>query len=45
MASIVILGHGGFNQAGTQYPPEVLVPPETTLRCFSDAGQPLSLPS
>jgi hypothetical protein len=45
MASIVILGHGGFDQASTQYAGEVLIPPATTLRFFSDAGQPLALPA
>jgi hypothetical protein len=45
MASIVILGHGGFDQASTEYPPVVLVPPATTLRFFSDAGQPLAIPA
>ncbi len=45
MATIVFLGHGGFDPAGGKYPPEVLVPPGTTLRFFSDAGQPLVLPA
>lgn len=45
MASIVFLGHGGFDQNSGSYPGEVLVPPGTTLRYFSDAGQPLVLPA
>lgn len=45
MASIVILGHGGFDQVAAGFPGEVLVPPDTTLRFFSDAGQPLLLPA
>lgn len=44
MASKVFLGHGGFSRRNSPYPLEVLVPPDTTLRFFSDAGQPLYLP-
>ena len=46
MATYIFLGHGSFNQempAG--YPPEVLIPPDTTLKFYSDAGQALVLPS
>lgn len=46
MTTYIFLGHGGFDQKGTAgYPAEVLIPPDTTLRFYSDAGQALSLPS
>ena len=45
MAAYVILGHGGFNPDSGGYAPEVLVPPDTTLQFFADAGQALVLPS
>src|ERR1700735_1887798 len=45
MGRYVILGHGTFNPESSSYPPEVLVPPDTTLQFFSDAGQKLTLPS
>ena len=45
MATIIFLGHGFFDPAGGAYPPEVLIPPDTSLRFFSDAGQTLDLPA
>jgi hypothetical protein len=46
MATYIFLGHGGFDQKGTAgYPPEVLIPTDTTLKFYSDAGQALSLPA
>jgi hypothetical protein len=45
MGTIIVLGHGYFDPAGGGYPPEVLIPPDTSLRFFSDAGQPLVLPA
>ena len=45
MAKYAILGHGGFDPTSGSYAPEVLVPPDTTLRFFSDAGQALVLPT
>jgi hypothetical protein len=41
MANLIILGHGGFTKGGF----ETLVPPNTTIRFFADAGSPLSLPA
>jgi|HubBroStandDraft_1064217.scaffolds.fasta_scaffold08830_2 hypothetical protein len=41
----VILGHGSFNPESGSYAPEVLVPTDTTLHFYSDAGQKLVLPS
>jgi hypothetical protein len=41
----VILGHGTFSPTSGGYAPEVLVPTDTTLSFFSDAGQALVLPS
>ena len=40
MARLVILGHGGFNTQSEM----TLVPPNTTLRFFADAGSNLMLP-
>lgn len=46
MAVYVFLGHGGFDQKGTPgYPTEVLIPPDTSLKFYADAGQTLLLPS
>ncbi len=45
MAIYVFLGHGGFDQTGTPgYPTEVLIPPDTSLKFYADAGQTLLLP-
>jgi hypothetical protein len=44
MTRYVILGHGGFDPTSSSYPPEVLIPPDTTVQFFSDAGQALVLP-
>ena len=44
MATVILHAHGGFDQRSKDRAPEVLVPPGTTLRFFSDAGQPLTLP-
>lgn len=41
MARMVILGHGGFDTKGFW----TLVPPETTVKFFADAGSRLMLPS
>ncbi len=45
MTTYVVLGHGSFNQEGSQYPPEVLVPPDTTLKFYAEAGSSLYLPA
>lgn len=45
MEKYVILGHGTIDPTSGGYAPEVLVPTDTTLRFFSDAGQKLVLPS
>jgi hypothetical protein len=46
MAVYVFLGHGGFDQKGTPgYPTEVLIPPDTSLKFYADAGQTLLLPN
>ena len=45
MTTYVILGHGGFNPEAEQYPPEILVPRDTTMKFWSDAGQVLMLPA
>jgi hypothetical protein len=46
MAKIVIIGHGDFDpgRESNPYPLQVLVPPNTTLDFYSDAGQTLKLP-
>jgi hypothetical protein len=44
MAKYVIIGHGGYSPASHSYAPEVLVPPNTKLAFFADAGQALTLP-
>ena len=41
MARLVVLGHGGFTRGSF----ETLVPPNTTLKFFSDAGSNLALPA
>ena len=41
MARLVVLGHGGFSRGSF----ETLVPPNTTLKFFSDAGSNLELPA
>jgi hypothetical protein len=41
MARVVILGHGGFRQGDI----EVLVPPNTSVTFYSDAGSNLTLPA
>ncbi len=45
MSRYVILGHGSFNPESSNYPPEVLVPRDTTLQFVSEAGQRLTLPN
>lgn len=45
MTTYVIVGHGGFDQRSGPYPPVVLVPPDTTLKFFSEAGQALVVPA
>jgi hypothetical protein len=45
VTTYVVLGHGGFNQEGSQYPAEVLVPPDTVLKFYSEAGSALVLPA
>ncbi|HWE55919.1 MAG TPA: hypothetical protein VG435_10420 [Acidimicrobiales bacterium] len=46
MTVYVVLGHGGYDPEGTEsYPKEVLVPSDTTLKFYSDAGSPLTLPA
>jgi hypothetical protein len=44
MSKIVILGHGDFKPGSGPSAPEVLIPPNTTLQFYSDAGQALVLP-
>lgn len=44
MTKYVIIGHGGYSPASHSFPPEVLVPPDTKLAFFADAGQALTLP-
>ncbi len=44
MATYVFLGHGDLKPQFATFPPELLVPPGTSLRFFSDAGQTLYLP-
>lgn len=41
----VVLGHGTFSPQSGSFAPEILVPPDTTLHFYSDAGQKLVLPS
>jgi hypothetical protein len=45
MTTYVLVGHGGFSPSGGGYPPEVLLPPNTTVRFFSEAGQALAVPA
>src|SRR5262245_56976066 len=45
MTKFVILGHGNFDVTSTEYPPEILVPPNTSLQFFTDTGQSLWLSS
>jgi hypothetical protein len=44
MTTYVILGHGGFDQESDRYPPEILIPVDTTMKFWSEAGQTLMLP-
>jgi hypothetical protein len=45
MGRVVFLGHGGFDPTSGSDVAVVLVPPGTSLKFFSDAGQALSLPA
>jgi putative adhesin Stv-like protein len=45
MGRIVFLGHGGFDPTTGSDVAVVLVPPSTSLKFFSDAGQALTLPA
>jgi hypothetical protein len=45
MSRIVFLGHGGFDPTSGSDTAVVLVPPGTSLKFFSDAGQVLELPA
>jgi hypothetical protein len=45
MTTYVILGHGGFDPESDRYPTEILVPQDTTLKFWSEAGQALTLPA
>jgi hypothetical protein len=45
MTTYVILGHGGFDPESDRYPKETLVPQDTTLKFWSEAGQALTLPA
>lgn len=45
MTTYVILGHGGFDPESDRYPREILVPQDTTLKFWSEAGQALTLPA
>jgi hypothetical protein len=44
MTTYLVLGHGAYNPVSGPYPPEVLVPTDTTLKFFSDAGSALRIP-
>jgi hypothetical protein len=45
MTVYVLVGHGGFSPTAGGYPPEVLLPPNTTVKFYSEAGQALTLPA
>jgi hypothetical protein len=45
MGRVVFLGHGGFDPTTGSDVAVILVPPGTSLKFFSDAGQALALPS
>jgi Putative adhesin Stv domain len=45
MTKHVVVGHGGFDPTTSNIVPEVLVPPDTKLQFFADAGQELVVPS
>lgn len=45
MGKVVFLGHGGFDPTSGSDVAVILVPPNTSLKFFSDAGQALLLPS
>jgi hypothetical protein len=45
MTTYVILGHGGFNPDSGSYLKEILVPQDTKLKFFSEAGSALTLPA
>ncbi len=45
MGRVVFLGHGGFDPTSGSDVAVVLVPPGTSLKFFSDAGQALTLPT
>ena len=44
MTKYLVLGHGGYNPTQGKHPTEVLVPPDTTLYFFADAGSVLTIP-
>ena len=44
MTKYLVLGHGGYDPVQGSYPPEVLVPPDTKLYFFADAGSRLTIP-
>jgi hypothetical protein len=45
MGRVLFLGHGGFDPTTGSDVAEVLVPPDTSIKFFSDAGQALVLPA
>jgi len=46
MTTYIFLGHGGYNEEGTDgHPLQILIPPDTSLKFYSDAGQALLLPN
>jgi hypothetical protein len=44
MTKYLVLGHGGYNPTQGPHPTEVLVPPDTKLFFFADAGSVLTIP-
>src|SRR5258708_7861501 len=47
MGKVVFLGHGAFDTDSSAYPGvgEILVPPTTTIKFYSDAGHTLRIPA
>jgi hypothetical protein len=45
MTKILILGHGDFHAKPNKGPGEVLIPPNTSLQFYANAGQSLVLPT
>jgi hypothetical protein len=45
MSTYVLVGHGVFSPSAGGYPPQVLLPPNTTVKFYSEAGQALAIPT